>query len=55
MENGFAISAILGIFLNLFIPDEPDDVPAIFESTNSDDGPVQTNIPEQSSTTTKIA
>ncbi|KAJ5251827.1 hypothetical protein N7489_002237 [Penicillium chrysogenum] len=55
MENGFAISAILGIFLNLFIPDEPDDVPAIFESTNSDDAPVQTDIPEQSSTTTKIA
>lgn len=49
MENGFAICALLGIFLNLFIPDEPDDVPPIFESTDSDDGRARISGPEQSS------
>ncbi|KAJ5214728.1 hypothetical protein N7449_001897 [Penicillium cf. viridicatum] len=55
MENGFAICALLGIFLNLFIPDEPDDVPPIFESTDSDDGRAQVNVPEQSSPAIKSA
>lgn len=55
MENGFAICALLGIFLNLFIPDEPDDVPPIFESTDSDDGRAQISGPEQSSPAIKSA
>lgn len=50
MENGFATCALLGIFLNLFIPDEPEELPAIFESNESDDDRVQISSHEQSST-----
>lgn len=39
MENGFAVCAIVGVVLNLVIPEEPDDVPA-WNSSVSDDGPV---------------
>ena len=45
MENGFAVCAILGVILNLVIPDEPDDVPAVINSTESDDGQTQTVTP----------
>jgi uracil-xanthine permease len=52
MENGFAICALLGIFLNLFIPDElDDDLPPVFDSNESDDGRVRIETQQQSSTT----
>ncbi|KAJ5864175.1 Purine permease [Penicillium soppii] len=44
MENGFAICALLGIFLNLFIPDEPDDAPALFEGEGSEDDRAQVQV-----------
>jgi NCS2 family nucleobase:cation symporter-2 len=49
MENGFAVCAILGVFLNLVIPEEPDDVPAVFNSTESENGQTQTVTPTQGS------
>jgi NCS2 family nucleobase:cation symporter-2 len=50
MENGFAVCAILGVFLNLVIPEEPDDVPAVFNATEeSEDGQTQTVTPTQGS------
>ncbi|KAJ6063682.1 hypothetical protein N7499_012362 [Penicillium canescens] len=51
MENGFAVAALLGIFLNLFIPEEADDVPALLDSTESDDGRTQVNTTAHESTT----
>lgn len=45
MQNGFAVCAILGVVLNLVIPDEPDDVPTVFNSTESEDGQTQTVTP----------
>lgn len=47
MENGFAVCAILGVVLNLVIPDEPDDLPPVWDSSVSDDGPA--DAPGQSS------
>ncbi|KAJ5910900.1 Purine permease [Penicillium subrubescens] len=49
MENGFAVCAILGVFLNLVIPEEPDDVPAVFNASESEDGQTQTVTPTQGS------
>ncbi|KAF3391770.1 Purine permease [Penicillium rolfsii] len=49
MENGFAVCAILGVFLNLVIPEEPDDVPAVFDARESEDGQTQTVTPVQGS------
>ena len=37
MENGFAVTALVGIVLNLILPDEPDEVP-VLESDEQDDG-----------------
>lgn len=51
MENGFAICALLGIFLNLFIPDEPEELPAVLDSNDSDDDRARIETPEQVSTT----
>lgn len=45
MQNGFAVCAILGVILNLIIPDEPDDAPAVFSLTELEDGQTQTVTP----------
>jgi NCS2 family nucleobase:cation symporter-2 len=37
MENGFAVTAIMGVILNLIIPDEPDDAPAVWTASESDE------------------
>lgn len=37
MENGFAVTAIMGVILNLVIPDEPDDVPTVWTASESDE------------------
>jgi NCS2 family nucleobase:cation symporter-2 len=37
MENGFAVTAIMGVILNLIIPDEPDDAPAAWTASESDE------------------
>jgi NCS2 family nucleobase:cation symporter-2 len=37
MENGFAVTAIMGLILNLIIPDEPDDAPAVWTASESDE------------------
>ncbi|KAJ5364834.1 Purine permease [Penicillium cataractarum] len=50
MENGFAVCAIMGVFLNLVIPEEPDEVPAVYNAAESEDGQTQTVTPEQGST-----
>lgn len=49
MENGFAVCAILGVFLNLVIPQEPDEVPAVYNAAESEDGQTQTITPTQAS------
>ncbi|RLL98445.1 hypothetical protein CFD26_104611 [Aspergillus turcosus] len=36
MENGFAITAVIGLILNLVLPEDPDDEAAIVEATASD-------------------
>ncbi|KAJ5095046.1 hypothetical protein N7532_007337 [Penicillium argentinense] len=42
MENGFAVAAILGVLLNLFIPEEADDdAPDVFTANESEDGQVE--------------
>jgi NCS2 family nucleobase:cation symporter-2 len=51
MENGFAVAALLGIFLNLFIPEEADDLPAVLDSTDSEDGRTQVDTTTHESTT----
>ncbi|KAJ5541899.1 Xanthine/uracil/vitamin C permease [Penicillium sp. DV-2018c] len=51
MENGFAICALIGIFLNLFIPDElDDDLPPVLDSNEMDDDRVRIHTQQQSST-----
>ncbi|KAJ5216585.1 uncharacterized protein N7498_002992 [Penicillium cinerascens] len=37
MENGFAVTAITGLILNLIIPDEPDDAPTVWTASESDE------------------
>ena len=37
MENGFAVCAIMGVILNLIIPEEADDAPAVFHSADPDE------------------
>lgn len=37
MENGFAVTAIMGVILNLIIPDEPDDVPTVWTASEADE------------------
>ena len=37
MENGFAVTAIMGVILNLIIPDEPDDVPTVWTASEPDE------------------
>ncbi|CEJ54866.1 Putative Purine permease [Penicillium brasilianum] len=49
MENGFAVCALLGVFLNLVLPEEPDEVPAVYNAAESEDGQTQTVTPEQGS------
>lgn len=41
MTNGFAVCAIVGVILNLIIPEEPDEAPDVWNSTESYDGPVE--------------
>jgi NCS2 family nucleobase:cation symporter-2 len=36
MENGFAITAVIGLILNLVLPEDPEDEAAIVEATTSD-------------------
>ncbi|KAJ5081317.1 hypothetical protein NUU61_009581 [Penicillium alfredii] len=42
MTNGFAICAILGVVLNLIIPEEPDDNPPVWNSTEPEVGRADT-------------
>jgi NCS2 family nucleobase:cation symporter-2 len=46
MENGFAVCAIFGVFLNLVLPEEPDDVAPVWaaNSNASDDGRTVTEM-----------
>ncbi|KAJ5080909.1 hypothetical protein N7456_013619 [Penicillium angulare] len=44
MENGFAVTAIVGVILNLIIPDEPDEVP-VWDSNESEDQVEESNEP----------
>ncbi|KAJ5577510.1 uncharacterized protein N7459_006474 [Penicillium hispanicum] len=41
MTNGFAVCALVGVILNLILPDEPDEPPALWDSTESSDEPVE--------------
>lgn len=41
MTNGFAVCAIVGVILNLIIPEEPDETPPVWNSNESDDGQVE--------------
>ncbi|KAJ5263855.1 hypothetical protein N7478_011460 [Penicillium angulare] len=50
MENGFAVTAIVGVILNLIIPDEPDEVPVL----DSDDSEDQVEESSEPTTTGKM-
>ncbi|KAI2788225.1 Purine permease [Penicillium oxalicum] len=52
MENGFAVCAIMGVILNLIIPEEADEAPAVFHSADPDEvaqTPTVTDLGEDAS------
>ncbi|KAJ5693433.1 Purine permease [Penicillium macrosclerotiorum] len=50
MENGFAVCAILGVILNLIIPEEADDVPAVWDASMSSESHPETRPAQEMET-----
>ncbi|CAL5874186.1 uncharacterized protein PFLUO_LOCUS8474 [Penicillium psychrofluorescens] len=55
MENGFAITALLGVLLNQFLPDEPDEEPTVWNSNASEaDAPAEGPVLSTPGSTAKV-